>query len=128
MADMEVVCLQRPAEYIELDLSAMNLNDTLYLTDIKVPSAVTISALAHGANPRSSRSMRRALPSLSLLRRPRPPPLRVRCTAVPRHPAGLPRPPRRKRAKDAGKDARRKACKSNRAPAVGCSVCCGGYP
>ena len=32
MADMEVVCLPKDLpEYIELDLSAMNLNDTLYL-------------------------------------------------------------------------------------------------
>jgi large subunit ribosomal protein L25 len=52
MADMEVVCLPKDLpEHIELDLSAMNLNDTLYLTDIKVPEGVTISALAHGANP-----------------------------------------------------------------------------
>ncbi len=52
MADMEVVCLPKDLpEHIELDLSAMNLNDTLYLTDIKVPAGVTISALAHGANP-----------------------------------------------------------------------------
>jgi large subunit ribosomal protein L25 len=52
MADMEVTCLPKDLpEYIELDLSAMNLNDTLYLTDIKVPAGVTISALAHGANP-----------------------------------------------------------------------------
>ena len=52
MADMEVVCLPKDLpEYIELDLSAMNLNDSLYLSDIKVPAGVTISALAHGANP-----------------------------------------------------------------------------
>ena len=52
MADMEVVCLPKDLpEYIELDLSAMNLNDSLYLNDIKVPAGVTISALAHGANP-----------------------------------------------------------------------------
>ena len=52
MADMEVVCLPKDLpEYIELDLSAMNLNDTLYLKDVKVPAGVTISALAHGANP-----------------------------------------------------------------------------
>jgi len=49
---MEVVCLPKDLpEYIELDLSAMNLNDSLYLTDVKVPAGVTISALAHGANP-----------------------------------------------------------------------------
>ena len=52
MADMEVVCLPKDLpEYIELDLSGMNLNDSLYLYDIKVPAGVTISALAHGANP-----------------------------------------------------------------------------
>ena len=52
MADMEVVCLPKDLpEYIELDLSAMNLNDSLYLADVKVPAGVTISALAHGANP-----------------------------------------------------------------------------
>jgi len=52
MADMEVTCLPKDLpEYIELDLSAMNLNDTLYLKDVKVPAGVTISALAHGANP-----------------------------------------------------------------------------
>jgi large subunit ribosomal protein L25 len=52
MADMEVTCLPKDLpEYIELDLSAMNLNDSLYLTDVKVPAGVTISALAHGANP-----------------------------------------------------------------------------
>jgi large subunit ribosomal protein L25 len=52
MADMEVVCLPKDLpEYIELDLSAMNLNDSLYLNEIKVPAGVTISGLAHGANP-----------------------------------------------------------------------------
>ena len=52
MADMEVVCLPKDLpEYIELDLSGMNLNDSLYLNEIKVPAGVTISALAHGANP-----------------------------------------------------------------------------
>jgi large subunit ribosomal protein L25 len=52
MADMEVVCLPKDLpEHIELDLSAMNLNDTLYLADVKVPAGVAISGLAHGANP-----------------------------------------------------------------------------
>ena len=52
MADMEVVCLPKDLpEHIELDLSAMNLNDSLYLADVKVPEGVTISGLAHGANP-----------------------------------------------------------------------------
>ena len=52
MADLEVVCLPKDLpEYIELDLSGMNLNDSLYVSDIKVGPGVTISALAHGANP-----------------------------------------------------------------------------
>ena len=52
MADIEVVCLPKDLpEYIELDLSAMNLNDSLYVNDIKVPAGVAVSALAHGANP-----------------------------------------------------------------------------
>ena len=52
MADLEVVCLPKDLpEYIELDLSGMNLNDSLHVSDIKMGPGVTISALAHGANP-----------------------------------------------------------------------------
>ena len=52
MADLDVVCLPKDLpEYIELDLSGMNLNDSLYVSDIKVGPGVTVSALAHGANP-----------------------------------------------------------------------------
>jgi large subunit ribosomal protein L25 len=52
MADIEVTCLPKDLpEFIELDLSGMNLNDSLYVADIKVPAGVTVSALAHGANP-----------------------------------------------------------------------------
>ena len=52
MADIEVVCLPKDLpEFVELDLSAMNLNESLYVADIKVPAGVTVSALAHGANP-----------------------------------------------------------------------------
>jgi len=52
MADIEVVCLPKDLpEFVELDLSAMNLNESLFLADIKVPAGVTVSALAHGANP-----------------------------------------------------------------------------
>lgn len=51
MADVEVTCLPKDLpEYLEVDMSAMNLNDTLFLADIKLPSGVTISALAHGRN------------------------------------------------------------------------------
>jgi large subunit ribosomal protein L25 len=52
MADIEVICLPKDLpEFVELDLSHMNLNDSLFVADIKVPAGVTVSALAHGANP-----------------------------------------------------------------------------
>jgi large subunit ribosomal protein L25 len=52
MADVEVVCLPKDLpEFIELDISGMNLNESLYLKEIPVPPGVTVSALAHGANP-----------------------------------------------------------------------------
>ncbi len=51
MQDVEVVCLPKDLpEFLELDLSGMNLNDTLFLADIKLPDGVTVSALAHGRN------------------------------------------------------------------------------
>ena len=47
MADLEVVCLPKDLpEYIELDLSGMNLNDSLYVSDIKMGPGVTVSALS----------------------------------------------------------------------------------
>jgi large subunit ribosomal protein L25 len=50
--DVEVTCLpdQLP-EYLELDLSQMNLNDTLTLTDLPLPSGVTLPQLRHGNAP-----------------------------------------------------------------------------
>jgi large subunit ribosomal protein L25 len=51
LADIEVTCLPKDLpEYLEIDMSAMKLNDTLFLADIKLPDGVTISALAHGRN------------------------------------------------------------------------------
>ena len=51
MADVEVICLPKDLpEYFEADLSQMSLNDSLYLTDLKVPADVTITELAHGHN------------------------------------------------------------------------------
>ncbi len=52
MADVEVTCLPKDLpEFLEVDMSAMNLNDTIFLADVKLPGGVTISALAHGRNP-----------------------------------------------------------------------------
>ena len=52
MADVEVSCLPKDLpEFLEVDMSHMNLNETMRLAEIKVPSGVTLAALAHGKNP-----------------------------------------------------------------------------
>jgi len=52
MQDVEVSCLPADLpEFLELDLSGMNLNDTLTLEDIKLPAGVTIPELAHRKSP-----------------------------------------------------------------------------
>jgi large subunit ribosomal protein L25 len=52
MADVEVTCLPKDLpEYLEVDMSGMSLNDTIFLADLKLPDGVTINALAHGRNP-----------------------------------------------------------------------------
>ncbi|HEY3809558.1 MAG TPA: 50S ribosomal protein L25/general stress protein Ctc, partial [Steroidobacteraceae bacterium] len=48
MQDVEVSCLPKDLpEFLELDLSALNLNESLSLSDIKLPEGVTIPELAH---------------------------------------------------------------------------------
>jgi len=50
--DIEVSCLPKDLpEFLELDLSGMNLNDTLHLADIPLPPGVTVPLLAHGNPP-----------------------------------------------------------------------------
>ncbi|HTW74739.1 MAG TPA: 50S ribosomal protein L25/general stress protein Ctc [Steroidobacteraceae bacterium] len=50
--DVEISCLpEQLPEYLELDLSAMNLNDTLTLADIALPPGVTLPQLRHGNAP-----------------------------------------------------------------------------
>jgi large subunit ribosomal protein L25 len=50
--DVEIHCLPADLpEFLELDLSAMNLNDTLYLADVPLPAGVTIPQLRHGNPP-----------------------------------------------------------------------------
>ncbi len=49
MSEVEIRCLPADLpEYLELDCSQMNLNDTLHLTDIPLPKGVEIVALMHG--------------------------------------------------------------------------------
>jgi large subunit ribosomal protein L25 len=48
-ADVEVTCLPKDLpEFLEIDLSGMNLNDTLFLSDIPLPAGVLIPELGHG--------------------------------------------------------------------------------
>jgi len=52
LSDVEVNCLpQHLPEYLELDLSGMNLNETRFLADIPVPEGVTLTELSGGRNP-----------------------------------------------------------------------------
>jgi large subunit ribosomal protein L25 len=50
--DIEVSCLPADLpEFLELDLSAMNLNEAKHLSDIPLPNGVTIPTLAHQNPP-----------------------------------------------------------------------------
>ena len=50
--EVEVSCLPKDLpEFLELDLSQMNLNDTRFLADIPLPAGVTIPELAHRNAP-----------------------------------------------------------------------------
>jgi large subunit ribosomal protein L25 len=50
-SDVEVTCLPKDLpEFLEIDLSGMNLNETLFLSDIPLPEGVLISELGHGRN------------------------------------------------------------------------------
>jgi large subunit ribosomal protein L25 len=52
MNEIEVVCLPKDLpEFLEIDMSSMNLNDIKYLADVVVPEGVVLPALGHGRNP-----------------------------------------------------------------------------
>jgi large subunit ribosomal protein L25 len=49
IADVEVLCLPNDLpEFIELDLSKMEMNDSKYLSDLPLPAGVTIPSIAKG--------------------------------------------------------------------------------
>jgi large subunit ribosomal protein L25 len=51
LTDVEVSCLpQDLPEFLELDLSQMNLNETRFLADIPVPNGVALTELTSGRN------------------------------------------------------------------------------
>ncbi|MBK7251253.1 MAG: 50S ribosomal protein L25/general stress protein Ctc [Gammaproteobacteria bacterium] len=52
ISDVEVVCLPKDLpEYLEVDLGGMNINETVFLADIRLPEGVTIPQLNLGRNP-----------------------------------------------------------------------------
>ncbi len=49
LSEVEVVCLPKDIpEYIEVDLSALDVGDIVHLTDLVMPAGVEILALKHG--------------------------------------------------------------------------------
>ena len=49
LTEVEISCLPKDLpEYLEVDLSQMELNQALHLSDIKLPAGVEIAELAHG--------------------------------------------------------------------------------
>ncbi len=49
MSDLEVVCLPKDLpEYIEVDMLEVSLDETIHLTDLKLPEGVQIFDLLHG--------------------------------------------------------------------------------
>lgn len=52
MTELEILCLPRNLpEYIEVDILALDVGDSLHLSDLKVPEGVEIAALASGGDP-----------------------------------------------------------------------------
>ncbi|MEQ6918409.1 50S ribosomal protein L25/general stress protein Ctc [Halomonas aquatica] len=48
-SDIEISCLPKDLpEYLEIDISDVELGTTLHLSDLKVPAGVTVVALSHG--------------------------------------------------------------------------------
>lgn len=51
MSNVEIRCLAKDLpEFLEVDMSSLELNESLHLSDIKLPDGVEIVALTHGAD------------------------------------------------------------------------------
>ena len=49
LADVEIICLPRDLpEYLEVDVSAMNIGDAIHLSEMVLPQGVELTALAQG--------------------------------------------------------------------------------
>ncbi len=52
VTDVEVICLPKDLpEFLELDVSAMELNQLMHLSDVAVPEGVELTGLAHDQDP-----------------------------------------------------------------------------
>lgn len=52
MTDLEISCLPKDLpEYLEVDVTALELNEVLHLSEIRLPEGVTSVALDHGQDP-----------------------------------------------------------------------------
>jgi large subunit ribosomal protein L25 len=51
MSEVDITCLPKDLpEYLEVDMSNLHLNQSLHLSDIKMPEGVVITSLAHGGD------------------------------------------------------------------------------
>ncbi len=51
IVDVEIICLPKDLpEFIEIDMAAMEMNDTLHLTDIPLPKGIELTVLSHGGD------------------------------------------------------------------------------
>ena len=52
LAEVEVICLPKDLpEYMEVDISALELNQRLHLADVEIPEGVELPALVQGLDP-----------------------------------------------------------------------------
>ena len=55
MTELEISCLPKDLpEYIEVDVSELDVGDALHLADLKIPEGVEVAALVHGGDPAQS--------------------------------------------------------------------------
>jgi large subunit ribosomal protein L25 len=51
MTDIDITCLPKDLpEFLTVDLSALNINESVHLSNIKLPEGVSITSLAHGGD------------------------------------------------------------------------------
>ena len=51
MTDVDITCLPKDLpEFLTVDLSALNINESVHLSNIKLPEGVSITSLAHGGD------------------------------------------------------------------------------